>query len=185
MIEFAIRIAFRMILTFTTKDRALKQANDLARRYSEIAKSISVEDGGRCIEVPSMPGIDVDMRCWSFFMLLQHNTIVNRSISAMVQQLARNEPLTGAAAIDPKRDVMPQDNAGPEVVGEFLESISKHITAVRELNNLRATRTSRHPIFGDFDAHKWNGMFALHLRLHLKQAQYIAGKLARSGVQTV
>ena len=33
-----------------------------------------------------------------------------------------------------------------------------------------------HPIFREFDAHKWNCMFAFHLGLHLKQAEYVVSK---------
>ena len=31
-----------------------------------------------------MRGVDEDMRRWSFFMILEHNAIVNRSITASV-----------------------------------------------------------------------------------------------------
>jgi hypothetical protein len=44
---------------------------------------------------------------------------------------------------------------------------------VKDLGELRGTKTTPHPIFGDFDAHKWNCMFSFHLRLHYKQAAYV------------
>jgi hypothetical protein len=45
---------------------------------------------------------------------------------------------------------------------------------------LRGTGTSPHPVFGDFDAHKWNCMFTFHLGLHLPQAEYVVGKAMAS-----
>jgi hypothetical protein len=128
------------------------------------------------VEVPPMRGVDEDMRRWSFFMLLEHNTIVNRSITAAVVQLANGESLSGPATIDVKKGVMPSSSADESHVELFAQSVTDHIAAVRGLGNLRGTKTSQHPIFGQFDAHKWNCMFAFHLRLHLPQARFIAEK---------
>ena len=58
-----------------------------------------------------MSGVDEDMRRWSFFMILEHNAIVNRSITASVVQLANGESLTGQATIDVKKGVMPSGAA--------------------------------------------------------------------------
>jgi hypothetical protein len=44
---------------------------------------------------------------------------------------------------------------------------------VKGLERLRGTETAHHPIFGDFDAHKWNCMFSFHLGLHHKQAVHV------------
>jgi hypothetical protein len=117
------------------------------------------------------------MRRWSFFMLLEHNAIVNRSITAAVVQLANGESLSGPATIDVKKGVMPSSSADESQVELFAQSVADHIAAVRDLGNLRGTKTSRHPVFGQFDAHKWNCMFAFHLRLHLPQARFIAESL--------
>ena len=125
------------------------------------------------VEVPPMRGVDEDMRRWSLFMLLEHNAIVNRSITAAVVQLANGEPLSGPATIDVKKGVMPSSSADESQVELFAQSVADHITVVRNLGNLRGTKTSQHPIFGQFDAHKWNCMFAFHLRLHLPQARFI------------
>jgi hypothetical protein len=78
---------------------------------------------------------------------------------------------------------MPSSSADESQVELFAQSVADHIAAVRGLGNLRGTKTSRHPIFGQFDAHKWNCMFAFHLRIHLPQARFIADTAA--GSQTV
>ncbi len=136
-----------------------------------------MEVGRVYVQVPPMRGVDEDMRRWSFFMILEHNAIVNRSITATVVQLARGEALSGPATLDPKKDVMPSSSADESQIEIFADSVTKHIEAVKNLRQLRGTRTSPHPIFGQFDAHKWNCMFAFHLGLHLPQAEYVVRKV--------
>jgi hypothetical protein len=85
---------------FTTRRRALKQAFVMAEKYSELTQGISEDLGRFCIEVPPLRGVDEDMRRWSFFMVLGHNTIVNKLITETVCQLAKGESLHGAAKID-------------------------------------------------------------------------------------
>jgi hypothetical protein len=158
---------------FTSRQRALKQASVMTERYTELAQGISDDMGRLCVEVLPMRGVDEDMRRWSFYMILEHNAIVNRSITATVCQLARGEPLHGLAKIDPKRDVMPSLSAGNEQLKAFQQSVKKHSEAVMSLGRLRGTELSAHPIFGDFDGHKWNCMFSFHLRLHYRQAVHV------------
>ena len=83
-----------------------------------------------------MQGVDEDMRKWSFYMILEHNEIVNRSISAIVEQLTRGEPLSGAATIDPKEDVMPSPYAGEEQLLKFKDSVNYHLNLLDSLDNL-------------------------------------------------
>ena len=59
-------------------------------------------------------------------MILEHNAIVNRSITATVQQLVRAEPLSGAAAIDIKTGVMLSLSAGEEQLSRFQNSVNDH-----------------------------------------------------------
>jgi hypothetical protein len=168
-----IKAAVRTLFVCQSRDQALRQSEALAAQYTELAARLSKESGRMSVEVPPMRGVDEDMRRWSLFMLLEHNAIVNRSITAAVVQLANGESLSGPATIDVKKGVMPSSSADESQVELFAKSVADHIAAVRELGNLRGTKTSRHPIFGQFDAHKWNCMFAFHLRLHLPQARFI------------
>ena len=91
----------------------------------------------------------------SFYMILEHNTIVNRAISATILNLVREEPLRGAAAIDFKGGVMPSLSAGEEQVQEFCDSVAAHLSLVPALGSGRGALTAPHPHFGDFDAHHW------------------------------
>ena len=147
------------------------------REYLKLADQLPAEAGQRCIEVPSMPGIDEDMRKWSYFMVLEHNAIVNRAITATVVQLARGEAPSGAAMIDPEKDVMPSASAGDSQIEFFADSVRQHLDAVKDLKSLRGTKTASHPVFGAFDAHQWNCMFAFHLDLHLRQARFVVAKV--------
>ncbi len=173
-----IKAAVRTLFLCQSRDQALRQSEVLLGQYTALAKGLSKEAGRLSVEVPPMRGVDEDMRRWSFFMLLEHNTIVNRSITAAVVQLANGESLSGPATIDVKKGVMPSSSADESHVELFAQSVADHIVAVQNLGNLRGTKTSQHPIFGQFDAHKWNCMFAFHLRIHLPQARFIAEKAA-------
>ena len=178
--NLVIKTAIRTLFTFTSREKALEKSEFVLRRYAELANGLSKEAGQRCIEVPPMRGVDEDMRKWSFFMILEHNAIVNRSMTTIVIQLARGEELSGPATINPKTDVMPSSSADASQFKDFADSITNHIATVKSLKRLRGTGTSLHPVFGDFDAHKWNCMFAFHLGLHLPQAEYVAGKAMAS-----
>lgn len=175
MSSFFIKTAVRSMLVTTSRQRAINQAARMLEAYLQLAEGLSPEAGCLAVEVPPMRGVDEDMRRWSFFMIIEHNTIVNRSISATILQLVKGEPLSGAAAIDPKKDVMPVPSAGKEQLQAFKESVDDHVAMIEGLGPLRGTHTSPHPIFGNFDAHMWNGMFSFHLGLHYKQARHVVG----------
>ena len=173
MTNFLIKKTVRMLFVFTSRQRAIIQAKGFLKKYDRLAEGLNPENGQIKIEVPAMRGIDEDMRRWSFYMILEHNSIVNRSISATIRHLVHGEPLSGAATIDPKIDVMPSEAAGVEQLQSFRESVNLHVKMAKDLRGLRGTKTMPHMIFGDFDAHKWNCMFSFHLGLHYKQAEYV------------
>jgi len=173
MNKLFIKTAVRLFFNMTSRNRALYQAKRFLKDYLELTDGLSREVGMRSVKVPPMRGVDEDMRDWSFYMILEHNSIVNKSISATIQQLLHGEALSGAAAIDPKKDVMPSQSAAEEQLQEFKNSVNEHVAVVDNLGKLRGTKTAPHPIFGDFDAHKWNCMLSFHLSLHCKQAQHV------------
>ncbi len=174
-----IRLLVRGLFALTSRDRASSRITGMLEAYEQLARELDADTGSRIVEVPPMRGVDEDMRRWSFFMLLEHNAIVNRSITAIVTQLARGEERHGAAAINPKTDVMPSPNPGPEQFAIFRDSVLRHHEAVAELGPLRGTACRPHPVFGPFDAHRWHCMFAFHLKIHLPQARLVAER-ARS-----
>lgn len=171
-----IKPAIRTLFAWTSKERAIEKIERHLDQYAKLARGVSKEAGQICVEVPPMRGVDEDMRRWSFFMILEHNAIVQRSVTATVVQLARGETLSDAARIDPKRDVMPSPAADASQWDCFAGSVASHIAAVRTFQKLRGTRTAPHPVFGKFDAHQWNCMFAFHMGLHLPQAEFVASR---------
>ena len=173
MSDALLRTVVRVLFFATSRERVAKQASASLATYSNLANGLGEEDGRRTVRVPPMRGVDEDMREWSFFMILEHNRIVNRCITSIVRQLAMGEPLSGDSVIDPKSDVMPSPDVGPDVVERFRNSVHEHLEAVASLGKLRGTRTTRHPVFGEFDAHQWNCMFALHLKIHIPQATHV------------
>ena len=171
------RTTVRSMFILTSRKQAISRTLSFLLKYIQLAEGLSPEGGQRSMEVPPMRGVDEDMRRWSFYMILEHNAIVNRSISAITRQLVNGETLSGAAAIDPKKDVMPSESAGEEQLKLFRDSVTDHLEMIGGLGKLRGTKTAPHMIFGDFDAHKWNCMFYFHLGLHYKQAEYVINQL--------
>ena len=168
-----IKTAIRARFFLTRRNQATRRIHAVLSQYLALARRIGPEAGRRPVRVPPMLGVDENMRDWSYFMILEHNVIVNRSISAIVESLARGEKPTGAGAIDSKKDVMPSSDPGEEQVAALEASVANHIHMVASLNRLRGTATTRHPIFDDLDAHGWHCMFGLHLEIHLRQAQAV------------
>lgn len=168
ILKSIIRIRFAL----TSRSSANAQIGKCLKAYLQLAQGVSEDAGSQPITVPKMLGIDEDMRGWSFFMLLRHNMIVNHSISANVKRLVLGEPAP-TKKYDIKKDVMPEPDCGPEQIALFKSSVISHLDAVKSLGELRGTATMNHPLFGPFDAHKWNCMFAFHLQIHLKQAEFI------------
>jgi len=174
MKQLIFKMGIRAVFFCTPRTQADKQTQKGLRDYLALADQIRPDMGSRSVTVPPMPGVDENMRHWSFYQILSHNTRVNRSITATVEQLVNGEILHGAAIIDPKRDVMPPKAVGEEQRVAFQTSIMNHLHTVSRLGNLRGTHRSPHPLLGAFDAHQWNCMFAFHLKVHFPQAAYVA-----------
>jgi hypothetical protein len=179
MLRIAIKSFIRCRFLATTRRQASASIQSVARRYLDLAATLADGEGGCPVKVRSMMGVDEDMREWSVFMLFEHNAIVNRSMTAIVQALARGEEPAGLGTIDPKTGVMPHAAAGSEQIALFRDSVEAHLAAVDGMPRLRGTRAKRHPIFGNLDAHGWHCMFGLHLEVHWPQAREIVSLLRR------
>jgi hypothetical protein len=171
-----LKAAVRARFGLTSRNRASVHSRKYCNYYLKLAKMINAKSGALSILVPRMIGIDEDMRHWSFFMILEHNTIVNRTITSIVDSLVKREKPEGPGAIDPKKDVMPSRNPGEEQIQYFRSSVEEHLNVVSKIRRLRWSHRKQHPIFGEFDAHYWHCMFSFHLLIHLKQAEYVAQK---------
>mgnify|MGYP001553637111 CR=1 FL=1 len=143
MNKLFIKAVVRSLFIMTSRNRALNQTERLLNDYLELADGLSREVGIHSVKVPPMRGVDEDMRDWSFYMILEHNAIVNRSISATIQQLIQGGPLRGAAAIDPKKDVMPSQSAAEDQLQEFQKSVNGHVGLMANLGSLRGNITAQ------------------------------------------
>lgn len=171
--NFLAKFLIRAKFAFTSKEKAEKQTLQILEKYLLLSDSINDELKNVPVKVPKLIGVDEEMRTWSFNMLLEHNTIVNNSISAMVHQLYQDQDPHGLATIDPKKDVFPSNNPPDDQIKIFEDSVNKHVYLVSELESLRGTKEYEHPLFGSLDAHMWNCMFSYHMKLHYKQAKHI------------
>jgi hypothetical protein len=178
MSNIIVKTTIHRLFAITSRTKADARCVVIAESYKALVDGLPAEALRTPVKVPKMRGIDENMREWSILDVLEHNTIVNRSITAIVCQLANDEPLSGPATIDPKDGVMPTGSVDEGILETFLESIESHRKRVAALKTLRGSRTSNHPVFGPFDAHKWNCMFPFHLGLHLNQVKFIAERLS-------
>jgi hypothetical protein len=174
-----IRSIIRTRFLLTSREIASRMIRKNADAYLDLAHRFGPASAIEPVTVPPMIGVDPEMRGWSFFQILEHNAIVNRSISAMVEALAIGKEPAGAALIDPKTDVLPKGFSGPEQVEAFRSSVDDYLALVSTLPELKGTIERPHPVFGPFDAHKWHCMFGLHLGLHLNQARKILSLLGK------
>lgn len=173
MVNEWIRRAVRLRFKWTAHAHATRHIERALAGYLQLADQLDELSGGESVRVPPMPGVDEDMREWSFYMILEHNTIVNRAMQAIVTGLAAGcVPETKIE--NPKMDVMPSACPGPEQVDLFSASVTDYVQAVAPLTHLRQTATYPHPIFGLLTAHGWHCMCGFHLQLHLRQARVVS-----------
>jgi hypothetical protein len=168
-----VKAAIRTKFVLTSRQRASEIIRTHADAYRKLTVKIGDGNAAKPITVPPMIGVDQEMRGWSFFQILEHNAIVNRSIASTVESLALGKEPSGAALINPKTEVLPKELSGPDQVEAFRRSIDDYLAMVKTLPAFRGTAETLHPVFGAFDAHKWHCMFGLHLGLHLKQAEKV------------
>lgn len=172
MKEVLLKSLIQMQFSLMSCGAANRRIKKMGKAYRQIGDALVPEAGRITIAVPPMPGVDEEMRGWSYFQLLEHNTIVNRQITLVTSALARGKEPTGGIK-DPKRDVLPGESPGPEQLEAFRQSVDQHLRIVAKLGSLRTTAVYSHPLFGPFTAHKWHCMFGFHLLVHLKQARII------------
>ena len=173
----------RKFITTKSTCTTLRAANRMVHRECdqsiELAKRVSEELAARPTRVESMLGVDEDMRDWSLFQILEHNTIVNHEMTQRIDYLVRDEVLI--SDFDPKKDVMPSAKPGPEQIEKFGNSVDQHLTLIHSFDeNLRETKRAPHPVFGMMNAHQWHCMFGFHLMLHRKQMEAIVAALEKS-----
>ncbi|MGJ8674086.1 hypothetical protein [Rubritalea sp.] len=175
-----IKLVVRARFTLTTRKVAVKQMRRSLEVYQALAERIDKVEGGRSVLVPRMAGVDEDMRGWSFYQLLEHVVIVNRTISARIDSLMTGVENSALNGFDVKRDVMPPEDSDVFQVAALQESVMKHLRVLKTHTRLRSSPVTDHPLFGSFSAHMWNCMFAFHMQLHIKQAQAIIVELERA-----
>lgn len=168
-----VRTIIRLRFSLTSREAATRLLESERDRTLEVARRLGEAGCRKTATVPAILGVDEDMRDWSIYQVLEHDTIVNRRLTGQMLFVAGAGP-----GPDPdfsiKHDVMPSPDPGPEQVGEFERSIADHLEAVAAIPKLRGTRKADHPIFGSFDAHRWHCMFGFHLQIHRKQAEALA-----------
>lgn len=169
-----IRTVIRTRLKYQSLEAGCMNLQKWGDKYIALAESLGAERAAQRCEVPVMMGVDPEMTGWSYYELLEHNTIVNQALSLNVQFLMTGRGKRLIEAFDPKTDVLPKGEINEACIERFRNSIDDHITLVRQFPALKSKERRAHPVFGPFDAHMWHGMTGVHLAVHFKQAQMIA-----------
>ena len=91
MLRALVKLIIRTRFRFSRREAVCAQIRKTGEIYLEIAEKIDPELASTPKEVPALFGVDEDMRHWSFYQVLEHNVIVNRNITLLVQSLARGE----------------------------------------------------------------------------------------------
>ena len=83
-----VKAAIRSQFVLTSRKKASGIIRTHADAYLKLTGKIEEGNAAKPITVPPMIGVDPEMRDWSFFQILEHNAIVNRSIASTVNSLA-------------------------------------------------------------------------------------------------
>ena len=176
MRKHIVRKVVRTRLKLQSVEKGCRTLNQWGERYLELGKSLTEEQAIKSITVPEMLGVDSDMTGWSYYQLLEHNAIVNKVMSLNVKMLMTGKGKKVLESFNPKADVLPSENAGSEQIKHFQDSIDGHLIMMKEFDSLKSDGSNTHPLFGEFNAHMWNGMIGFHLSVHYNQAKMIVDK---------
>ena len=177
MLKACIKGLIRTRFFFTSRKKATLTIQRSLEQYQQLGDELGSVLGRKPSRVPKLLGVDEDMRDWSFFMILEHNVIVNRLMTLIVKSLAHNEIPQNLPVKDSKKDVMPSADPGPEQMTAFCQSVEAYLVSLETLGKLRGTPRYHHPVFGMLNAHGWHCMMALHLEIHIPQAKCVLEEL--------
>jgi hypothetical protein len=170
------RAGLRLARLLLSRDRAaarFRAEGDIALR---LARSLPPADAARRVLVPRLWGLEDSSRFWSVFMVLDHLTIVNDAVAAIIEHLAAGRPFPRAIGI---ADVKPRPGAGPGALDELDRADRAYLAATGAVGDLRTRLTYPHPWFGPLDGHGWHCLAALHQTIHRRQVERIIRKLRR------
>ena len=170
-----VRLIIRTKFALTSHRSAAATIAREREEYESLLRKLGPEKSRISVSVPSMQGIDADMRNWSLIQVIEHNTIVNQRFWLAVVSIRTGKDSNDG--FDPKKDVMPSENPGEAVWSDFENSIERFQMLIARQKQHRGTDTMEHPLFGPLDVHGWHCMFGFHLYLHRRQGEAIAGQL--------
>ncbi len=174
-----LELAIRVKLKRTSRDKATAQIRKEVEKTLAAAATLGEELSAKPCHVPKMPGVDEEMRDWSIYQLIEHNTIVNRIFADVIEAIAQEKEYV--SDIDPKHDVLPSELPGPEVIEPFQQSVADYFKTLGNFPMLKNVGKWEHPVFGDFDARMTHAMCGFHLFLHRRQAERIVSILKFNG----
>ena len=162
-------------LALTSRAAASAQIRREAELTVRAAEDLGSELAGTPSTVPRMPGVDEDMRNWSVLQIIEHNVIVNRVFTEIIDTICQGQ--VWVSDRDPKKDVMPSETPSFSIVKEFTESVNQYLVVVEKYPKLRGIGSFPHPVFGQFDAHMTHAMTGFHLWIHRRQADVVVKQL--------
>jgi hypothetical protein len=170
-------LGVRIFAARASKDRITRLFAEEAKRAVDLARELSVEQSRRRVLIDRFPGIEDSSRHWSVFMTLEHLVIANTIVADLVQRLCAGRETERTVHI---RDLKPNPDAGPELVGELESLVARYGEIVSSHGELLTAKRHPHPWFGSLTARQWHALAALHNRIHRTQIERIV-KVLRQG----
>ena len=165
-----LRSGLRLYSRFTGRDEVLAQFMGEGERVLSLARPLDEVRGRTPVLVRRVRGMEDSSRCWSPYMIMRHLVMVDKGLLGMILLLSSGKSINRKVS---PADVKPSPDAGPEVMEEFRELLTRWQETLAGIGGLRGRSRHVHPWFGSLDAHGWLALAAVHHGIHRKQMERV------------
>lgn len=158
----------------TSDESALLQFERESDHLLMMIKSNDLIEISEQVLIGRMMGMEDSSRNWSVLMVLEHLCMVNRDMLKVIESLQQGVEPRGELAIEFYK---PDSDLDLGCADHFKDGVYDYLELVRALGKLDTKLTYRHPWFGPLNAHQWNVLAAVHMKVHRQQAQTIIAKI--------
>jgi len=136
----------RFKFALTSRKKAVDIVKSEMEKTLATVAALGTEGSAQACKVPPMLGVDRDMRNWSLFQILEHNTIVNNQMYKVAEALGHGREFR--SDFNAKTDTIPSDTPNENEIAAFRISVERFLVMIDTLTDLRQTQRLRHPKIG-------------------------------------
>ena len=144
----------------------------------ELVENCPAEQASQPVLIDRIRGMEDSSRFWSVYMTVDHLCIVNKSIAAIIDLLAKEQVPQKAVRT---ADVKPRSDVGATVVKAFDDGCEEYRAIVEAQATLKTKEKFPHPWIGQMNALDWHALAAKHMSIHRTQIESIR-KIQRAAV---